>query len=242
VSDELNALAGPYALDALDSDERIVFEQHLTTCRDCADEVRGMQAAAAELSHVSALIPPAELRTGVLAAISQARPLPPLTDNVVQLRRARADRSLWQLLAAACAVIAIGTSAWGYQQHREAGRDATAAMSVIDSVLKAPDAVATTGPVGPGRATLVYSKTDGRLVLVGHGLPAPAAGKTYQLWMIATDNVATSAGTFAPDGSGNVIKDVSGNLAATTRMGVSIEPTGGSTRPTPGAIIATMNI
>jgi anti-sigma-K factor RskA len=89
---------------------------------------------------------------------------------------------------------------------------------------------------------LVYSKAQGKVVLVAHGLPVPPSGKTYQLWMISSQNVATSAGTFAPDGSGNVTKDASGNLASTARMGVSVEPVGGSVKPTPGAIIATMKI
>jgi anti-sigma-K factor RskA len=242
VSDELNALAGAYALDALDTDERAVFEQHLTTCQDCAEEVRGLQNTAAELSHTTAITPPPYLRAGVLTAIGKVRPLPPITDNVVQLRRARAGRLLWQGLAAACALIAIATSVWGYQQHRDASRPESAQASAIDLLLRAPDAAATTGPVGSGQATLVYSKAEGRLVLLAHGLAAPAAGKTYQLWMISPDNVVTSAGTFAPDSSGNATKDASGNLTGTVRMGVSVEPSGGSTKPTPGAIIAIMKI
>jgi len=242
MSDELNALAGAYALDALDTDERTIFEQHLTTCQDCADEVRGMRTAAAELSHTTAIAPPPDLRAGVLAAIGNVRPLPPITDNVVQLRRARAGRSLWQGLAAACALIAIAASAWGYQQHRDAGRGNGAQSAAIDLLLQAPDAAATTGPVGNGQATLVYSKAQGKVVLVAHGLAAPAAGKTYQLWIISSDNVATSAGTFLPDSSGSAIKDAAGNLTGTVRMGVSVEPSGGSTKPTPGAIIAIMKI
>jgi anti-sigma-K factor RskA len=242
VSDELNALAGAYALDALDTDECAVFEEHLTTCQDCADEVRGMQAAAAELSLTTAAAPPPDLRAGVLTAIGKVRPLPPITDNVILLRRARAGRSLWQGLAAACALIAIATSVWGYQQHRDTGRQTSAQVSAVDFLLRAPDAAAITGPVGDGKATLLYSKAEGKAVLVAHGLPAPAAGRTYQLWMISPDNVATSAGTFVPDGSGNAIKDVSGDLTGTVRMGVSVEPAGGSAKPTPGAIIAIMNI
>ena len=242
MSDELNALAGAYALDALDTDERAVFEQHLTTCQDCADEVRGMRAAAAELSHTAAIAPPPDLRAGVLTAIGNVRPLPPITDNVVQLHRARAGRSLWQGLAAACALIAIATSVWGYQQHRDVGRHNSTQSAAIDLLLRAPDATATTGPVGNGQATLIYSKAEGRVVLVAHGLAAPAAGKTYQLWMISPDNVATSAGTFVPDRSGTAIKDASGSLTGTVRMGVSVEPSGGSTKPTPGAIIAIIKI
>jgi anti-sigma-K factor RskA len=242
MSDELNVLAGAYALDALDEDERALFEEHLKTCDDCANEVRSMQNAAAELSHVTAAEPPAALRSAVLAGISQVRPLPPVTDNVIALRRAKAGRSLWQGLAAACAVIALIAAGWGYQQHRDAHRAATAQIAAVDSLLRAADAAAVSGEVGGGHATLVYSKAEQKLVLVGHGIPAPAPDKTYQLWMISPDGVPTSGGVFKPDASGNVVLSASGNLSGTAKMGISVEPNGGSAKPTPGQIIATMPI
>jgi anti-sigma-K factor RskA len=241
MSDELNALAGAYALDALDGDERALFEQHLLSCDDCAAEVRGMQAAAAELSHATAVAPPPELRGSVLTAISQVRPLPPVVDNVVALHRARAGRSRWQLLAAACALIAIASSVWGYQQHRDAARKNTASITLVEQLLNAPDLASTTGPVGSGQATLMYSKSQGKLIMVGHGIPAVAAGKTYQLWLISANGTATSAALFAPDGNGNIRVTASGDLNGTARMGVSLEPTGGSAKPTL-PVVAAMNI
>ncbi|MDQ1738629.1 MAG: hypothetical protein QOE53_281, partial [Pseudonocardiales bacterium] len=121
MTDELNVLAGAYALDALDDDEREVFEQHLRTCAECAQEVRGLRETAAELSHLDEVSPPPQLRAAVLGAVAQSRPLRPLVDaaensphgNVRPLRRAR-SQSLWQGLAAACALIAIAVSVWGY--------------------------------------------------------------------------------------------------------------------------------
>ena len=62
MTDELNVLAGAYALDALDDDERAVFEEHLKTCERCADEVAGLRLTAAELSHTTETAPPAQLR------------------------------------------------------------------------------------------------------------------------------------------------------------------------------------
>ncbi|HEX8094697.1 RskA family anti-sigma factor, partial [Jatrophihabitans sp.] len=146
MTDELNVLAGAYALDALDDDEREVFEEHLRTCAECAQEVRGLRETAAELSHLNEVIPPPQLRAAVLGAVAQSRPLPPLAEgtrgsnvqesNVRPLRRTR-GQVLWQGVAAACALIAIAVSAWGYSQHREAQRAARA--SVVQSLLSAPD-------------------------------------------------------------------------------------------------------
>jgi anti-sigma-K factor RskA len=242
VSPELHALAGAYALDALDDDERAAFEDHMNGCPDCAEEVRSLRIASAELSHISATPPPPQLRTHVLSAIKQVRPLPPVVDNVIALRQARATRSLWQMLAAACAVIAIAVSAWGYQQNRDARRHVAVAQdSAVDTLLKASDATVVTGPIGSGKATLVYSKSQSRVVLVGHGIPALAKNKTYQLWTISPDSAATSVGLFTPDAGGNVDVPAKADLAGAAKMGISIEPAGGSAQPTPGTV-ATMSL
>lgn len=239
---ELHAFAGAYALDALTGDERAAFEAHLADCPDCAAEVRSLQDATAELSHVAAVPPPRGLRADVLTAINQVRPLPPVLDNVVALHKARVGRSVWQVLAAACAVIAIGLAGWGYQQHQDARRQATVAARSLDSLLTASDAKVITGNLGTGQATLVFSRSMQRIALVGHAVPEPAAGKTYQLWMIEPGSAGStfvSAGTFAPDSHGDVRALArSSDLSRTSEMGISIEPSGGSAQPTD--VIATM--
>ncbi|UQX89613.1 anti-sigma factor [Jatrophihabitans telluris] len=239
MSPELHALAGPYALDALDAGEREEFERHLDECADCRDEVASYVATAVELTHLSAATPPPALRDAVLHAAAAVRPLAPVTDNVIALRRARGSRSLWQGLAAACALIALVLGTWGFQQHRQATR--TTEASAVQSILSARDSNAISGDVGSGHATLVYSKSERKVALIGHNIPAPGADKTYQLWMISGaggSQHAVSAGTFLPNADGDVTALASGDLAGSQRMGVSVEPAGGSAQPTD--VIATM--
>lgn len=237
MSDELNVLAGAYALDALDADERAVFEQHLAECAECAEEVRGMLLAAAELSRTTEVAPPAQLRSDVLAAVAQVRPLPPLVDNVVALHRARAARSVWQLMAAACALVAIVAAGWGYAQHRAAGdRTTSATQSVVDDLLKANDLTASTTRLARGTGTVVYSKAEHRVVLIGHGMPALNSDQTYQLWMLPAGGKAISAGTFKPDNAGDIELPVTGDLTGVPKMAISVEPAGGSNQPTPGTV------
>ena len=242
MSPELHALAGAYALDALDPQEREVFESHLAECEDCAAEVRSFTETAAELSHISLAGPPPALRADVLAAISNVRPLAPVTDNVIPLRRSRVTRWAWQGVAAACALIAIVAGGWGIQQHRDATR--TTAGSAIATVLSASDATAVSGPVGSGHATLIYSRATKKVALLGTSVPTLPADKSYELWMIKRDaaggQVFTPAGTFTPTGDGRVRVVAAGDLAGVSEMGVSIEPAGGSERPT--NVIATMSL
>jgi anti-sigma-K factor RskA len=243
MSPELHALAGAYALDALDDRERGVFEEHLAECEDCAAEVWSFTDTAAELSNLTLTAPPPHLRADVLSAISRVRPLAPVTDNVSALRRSGASRSAWQLLAAACALIAILAGAWGYQQHRDA-RTTDANTAGIVRVLAAGDAAAVSGAVGMGHATVVYSRSRQEIAVLGTAVPTLPADKTYQLWLINKDAAGkpsfTSAGIFQPDSSGTVRKVTAGDLTSDSQLGVSIEPAGGSARPTD--VIATMHL
>ncbi|GGM85836.1 hypothetical protein GCM10009721_08140 [Terrabacter tumescens] len=79
MSEDIHALSGAYAVDALDDVERARFERHLNGCSACRAEVESLVAAASELSVLTEVAPPASLRAKVLADISSVRPLPPLT-------------------------------------------------------------------------------------------------------------------------------------------------------------------
>ena len=79
MSDDIHALSGAYAVDALDDVERARFERHLAGCSACQAEVESLVAAASELSVLTEVAPPASLRAKVLAEIATVRPLPPLT-------------------------------------------------------------------------------------------------------------------------------------------------------------------
>ena len=68
---------GAYVADALDDDERTVFEQHLAGCESCRREVAEFTETAAELTWLSEATPPPSLRTSVLWQIATVRPLPP---------------------------------------------------------------------------------------------------------------------------------------------------------------------
>jgi len=235
---ELSGLVGAYAIDALDEPERAVFENHLADCADCAAEVASLRAAAAELSHTSAIGPPATLRADLLSAIGQVRPLPPRVSAVSTLGHRLPRRGLWPAVAAACALIAVIALGWGVREHRQlAGHRLS--PSALGALLDSGDLATVSAPVGnAGQATLIYSKSEHRLVLIGQDIPAPPAGKTYQVWMLSPTGTATSGGLFRPDQNGTVLVQASGDLAHTAEMGISVERAAGATQPTPGAIVA----
>jgi len=226
---DIHALSGAYAVGALDDAERVAFEQHLAQCAACRAEVASFRETSALIAETEALDPPASLRDGVLAGISQVRPLPPEapaapeepagTQQPIAVRR----RWLAPFLAAAAAVVllAVGVLAWHPWQH-----DTT---SVADQVLNAPDAVQVTEKVpGGGELTLVRSASVGKAVLVGHDVPAAPDGKTYQMWLQQPGAEMGSAGLM-PDADQPTV--LAGDVTTADAAAVSIEPEGGSETP-----------
>ena len=81
MSDDVHALSGAYAADALDDVERARFERHLSGCSACQAEVAGLTAAAGELAALAEQAPPPGLRAMVMSDISRVRPLPPVRSS-----------------------------------------------------------------------------------------------------------------------------------------------------------------
>ena len=78
MTDDIHALSGAYAVDALDDIERAQFERHLAACPACQNEVASLREASALLAETTVAAPSAQLRDRVLACITTVRPLPPV--------------------------------------------------------------------------------------------------------------------------------------------------------------------
>jgi anti-sigma-K factor RskA len=223
---DIHALSGAYAVDALDDIERTEFESHLAECAECRAEVTSLRETAALLAEAESATPPASLREGVLTMIGRVRPLPPETPSQPETTGPTAARRRWrpQLLAAAAAVVllAAGVVAWQpWQDHR---------TTLAEQILQAPDAVTVTEKLpGAGELTLVRSASLGRAVLVGHDVPAPPKGKTYQMWLQQPGEDMVTAGLM-PDAEEPTV--LTGDAATATAAAVSVEPGTGSKHPT----------
>jgi anti-sigma factor RsiW len=70
---DAHQLAGAYALDALDEEDRTVFERHCSTCEPCRAELAVFRQALTQLSGTLARTPPPALRDRLLAAVAASR-------------------------------------------------------------------------------------------------------------------------------------------------------------------------
>jgi anti-sigma-K factor RskA len=242
----LHALAGAYALDALDGAERDRFERHLRRCQACESEVRGFTATATALAMAATAAPPPDLKARVLAATTVTRQTAP----VVAIRhhrrgaaapRSRSPRSRWVprvafavgagglAAAAALGVVQVST------QHQL--DSAQAYSQQIATVLTAPDAALTSARTSiGGSAVVVVSRTEQRLVFTSTGLPPLPSAKVYELWLLGP-GTARPAGLLPPPTGGRTAPVLASGVQTDDKVGVTVEPAGGSSSPTTTPIV-----
>ncbi|WP_031006060.1 anti-sigma factor [Streptomyces sp. NRRL F-5727] len=235
-STDIHALAGAYALDALDAAETDAFTRHLQQCEACRHEVAEFHATTARLADATAEEPPAALKQRTLDAVGGVRQLPPrLTGTPTptglgdRLRRKALSLGLAASLAAAASF--AGLAVWQHQEARQAQqqtRQAQRNLDTVSGVLAAPDAQAAHGKATNGAlTTVVTSERQNKAVFTATGLPAPVPGRTYQLWL-QHDDTMRPAGFIHQDGT--VLVD--GDPADATALGLTLEPSEGSPQPT----------
>ncbi|MGB0099887.1 MAG: anti-sigma factor [Nocardioides sp.] len=229
---DVHALSGAYAVDALDDIERAAFERHLTDCADCRAEVASLREAAGLMAEISPVEPSGQLREKVLAGIASTRPLPPETGTPpasFRERRTRRRRPLVALVAAAAAVVAVGAGVTVSQQPWN--DSSTVEVSAADKVLAAPDARKSSVDFKDGSsATVVHSDSVGQSVIVTRDMAAPPEGMVFQLWYDQPGLGMVSAGVMPVKADQTVVLD--GDAETATAVGITVEPEGGSTSPT----------
>ena len=243
-SHELHLLTGAYAVDALTSAERDEFERHLQGCASCAEEVRELQETAARLGLTAAIEPPPQLRQQVLAAASRTRQLPPVSGRLLardkSRRMTRLRRSLPRsvaavvtvALAAALVVLAVlqVNTRDQLDQTQQANRNMAAVLSASDARIQR-----SATSVG-GTVTAVISPRDREAVITTAGMPAQADAKVYQLWVISAAG-ARSVGLLPGSGAGVTAPILASDVRPGDRLGITVEPAGGTSQPTTTPIV-----
>jgi len=234
----MHALSGVYALDAVDGRDRDRFEHHLARCPSCRIEVHGLQETATRFALAVSAPPPAQLKIQVMAAAARTRQLSPLPD----VRPLPAPGPGWLRrfavpVAAACLVLAIVLGTLLAISRSQLGAE-RAQQREIAAVLNAPGARIVRGRTAlGGSATVVVAPKLHRLVFTSTGLPSLPGSEVYQLWVIAPAGTATSAGLLARAADGSTVPVLASGLAAGDRIGVTVEPAGGTTKPTTTPVV-----
>lgn len=222
---DVHALSGAYAVDALDDIERAQFERHLADCAECRAEVDSLRQGASMLTELAPVAPSPELRSRILAEVATVRPLPPQVAEVRPLRR-----RFPTLVAAAAAVVILGVgSGVAYNEITQDSTPSDMNVTATERVLEADDAERYVHKLADGSRAIVYRSKDlGQAVIVTQGMADPGEGNVYELWL-EHDGEMVAAG-FMPDGPDNTVL-LSGDAASADGIGITVEPEGGSAEP-----------
>jgi anti-sigma-K factor RskA len=225
VTVDLHTLTGAFVLDAVSRTEQRAFERHLGACESCAREVVELRETATRLATAVATRPPDYLRSAVLADIGRVRQ----RGGVVRALR-DPHRVAARLPAAAAAVLLVVATTLGVLLARENSilEESRASVAAVSGILRADDATTVRHEMPGGRVTLVVSRQQDRLLLVADRLAPAPAGRDYQAWTV--DGRFHAAGLLVPD-AGRADLAVRG-ISGAESLAVTVEPRGGSGRPT----------
>ena len=246
---EPHTLAGAYAMDALDGQDRARFERHLERCEECTREVAGLHEATARLAGAAAVRPPDAVRELLLAETARTRQLPPVTSGATGHHApaghgARLARIRARLRAPRLAVVLAGVAVLAAVAVWAGGAvigSAPAAPSAVGhdvaTVLTAPDLTVLSGRVrSGGTATVMMSPRDRMLVFAAAGLRALPGSQCYELWLMQP-GADRPAGLLPVPKHGMSGPVVATGLRAGDRLGLTVEPAHGSRRPTTPMIL-----
>lgn len=224
MNQQLHDLIAPYALDALEDDERDRFQRHLAECAQCSAQLAELEQTVAALAYAAeGPIPPPALRGRIL-------------DSARGHKRASVFRfpaRNWAFrsaatVAAVAACLAIGLGLWAASLSRSLDRErgSKSAYARATQLLAAKPAVR---PLVGAKGSLLVAD-DGRAAIVVCGLDRAPSGRSYEAWVIR-GKTPRPAGLFRA-GSGCTPFVLKNSVSSGSTVAVTLERAGGAAQPT----------
>jgi hypothetical protein len=227
--EELRALTGAFALDAVEPDERELVELHLMECPRCRAEVAEFREVAAFLAH-NGYTAPEGLWDRISGALEEAPPPLDLAPVVALPPRRSIGMRAAAAVAAAAALVAVffGVKVvdLGNKLDRIEAQNGIE-RSVVQAQQDPRSRTATLVSADGTQGGEVVLRPDGTAFLVKDRLAPLAPDRTYQLWALV-DGKPISAGVLGPD-PGIVAFTAAGDPAG---FAISNEVRGGAAQPT----------
>ena len=263
--ENMRELVTLHALGVLDAEDEAQVRAHLATgCDSCQALLLANEAVAADLARLLPAAPPAaERRAELLARVRDDARAGTVSAPVPSARRRGPQRFVLPLALAASVVLLIGMGARvaglratvdsmladRERAAADASRaraeleqrlaDAEAALDAITAPDMRPVSLSGKGEASAAKATAFLDASKGRLLLYVHGLPRPAAGRTYQLWVIV-EGKPVSLGIFdvEQNGQARMTAQQLPELRGPVTIAVTEEPAGGVPQPTGPMVLA----
>jgi hypothetical protein len=216
--------AAAYVLGALEPEEAERFRVHLASCVICRDEVAAFQPAVEALPMAAPAYPVSRaLCRRVLGAVRADRSSAVGANTAPRPARSRFARARRQ------PALALGALAF-------AALVAVAALALSSAGSSGVRVVRATVTSPTGSAQLRLS--GGHAELIVRDLPAPGAGRIYEVWLRRGPGAPSpTSALFGVTSSGAGDVGLPGNLHGVSEVLVTPEPLGGSSAPSSPAVI-----
>ncbi len=252
-------MTAAYVLGSLDPEEKASFEERLASDPELERDVASYREVMGALAGATpAHEPPSALKERILVEARGGTASSPPPDQQSPGGPTGRGTTLPWLLAAAGVILSLGLGV-AYQRTRtdndslrvvynqlavdnqslrvayaQVASDIEARDSLLATFLGPDVRTATLAATGrPPSARIFWNATTGSVVMAAFDLPPAPAGRTYQLWGIATGLDPVSFGTFQTEPDGTAIfrnpvpEGIEYEIGAVTE-----EPAGGSPQPT----------
>ena len=221
-----------YALGALDAEDVAALEAHLQTCASCRDELAAYRATSDNLLMA---LPPQKPSVALRKRLQKQLP------GRQKAARPRLNWPLNRVAVGIAIVLLLALNMLSISQVRALQRQQAQLMDQIQNgqmaltMLSYPHTQSF--PINEENVTgsLLLDKEYNNAVLILRGLPPVADDQTYQVWLIASNGERTSAALLRPQTDLPFLSEPiysTQDLANFVGIGMTIEPAGGSDRPT----------
>lgn len=223
-----------YAIGALDPEEAAALEEHLQTCETCRSELAGYR----------------RVGTGLLSALPPQAPRAAVRRNLEkrlggerQAQRARPQFSwsIGQMVFAGLLAVLIAlnvllvSQVYSLRQEQAELLSQRSSEETVIAMLAYPSTRTLAFEDNGVTGSLLVDQQRNLVAVFAWNLPSPAAGKTYQVWLIDTNGNRTSGGFLVPEADYPFVMSTIWTrqpLTDFTGIGVTLEPAGGSPQPT----------
>lgn len=185
-----------YALGAVEPEEAAAVQSHLDTCTSCLEELGILLTTASALEGDKA--PPAGVWEGIAEETDDRHPIATVT-NITERKMGR-GLSLFAGVAAAAALVFVGFFLARLTDADALGEQAV--MAAAENAARQEGAIVAEFLVDQTPVAEVILTADGKgFVIPDENLPTLDASRTYQLWVINTDEAVISAGVLGSNPS-----------------------------------------
>ncbi len=215
-----------YAIGALDEPEKRAVAAHVDACPSCVAEVRAFAETTWAIAETAERDAPSRLRGAIVGRALQ----PARASSLREILRA-----LWRPVPLAAPLALAVVLLFAMAGYATARRDADRYAGTIASVAGARVVtLAATGAASTGMRASLVVPADGAKPFLVLDLPAPAAGKTWEAWVIHGDASARAGVT---DG-GVMTLELGAPLAPGDTVAITAEARGGVEQPTSAPVLA----